>query len=198
MQPYRQTSCSKSVLGPLLRPPSPRLHACLCASGRPPGVSRGRPTSRGPQRHSYPPQSRACCIALHCIATHAYPETAARCSDAPPVLGSAHGVTQSKHAMHAATHSTVAFPIDAFRRRIERLAAECRGQVLAALPTAATAADIAAAVRQFLRDRRFAVPDYGRSALPPDSVVDHGVGPSSRDRVSHMPCKSVPPPPPPC
>lgn len=88
-------------------------------------------------------------------------------------------------AMHAATHSTVAFPIDAFRRRIERLAAECRGQVLAALPTDAIAADVAAAVRQFLRDRRFAVPDYGRSALPPDSVVDHGAAPPARGRTSY-------------
>lgn len=72
------------------------------------------------------------------------------------------------------THSTVKFPIEAYRERIRKLAQQCATQALAALPPSRTPRDVATAVARHLREeQRLRLPDSGRSALPQNSVVDH-------------------------
>ena len=74
----------------------------------------------------------------------------------------------------AATHSTVALPTDAFRKRIATLAQQCRSRVTSGLPEGAAPAEVLEAVSTFLqRDCGFQLADTGRSALPEASVVDH-------------------------
>eukprot|EP00892_Ulva_mutabilis_P009514 jgi/Ulvmu1/6935/UM032_0013.1 len=85
-----------------------------------------------------------------------------------------------------ATHSTVPFPVKAWRQRIQRLAADCASHALPALPPGAPSKAVADAVSSFLRARRFAVPECGRSALPAGSIVDHaGVWEEPRDAYLH-------------
>ena len=72
------------------------------------------------------------------------------------------------------THSTVALPVAAFAKRIDKLARECGARVVRALPAGSTPEDTVAAVATFLqRECGFRVPDTGRSALPKDAILDH-------------------------
>lgn len=73
-----------------------------------------------------------------------------------------------------ASHSTVAFPVDAWLGRIQRMADEVASTALPALgPQASPAAVVACVEEYLLGTQRFRLAPSGRSGLPPGCVVDH-------------------------
>jgi hypothetical protein len=98
------------------------------------------------------------------------------------------GVWIHKALLSAATHSTVPFPQDAFRKRIRDLASEFQSRALPKCFSDDLAKEVADALVAFLQnDKGFSVCEKApRTALPVNAIVDH------RTRFSSYYIQSVP------